>query len=39
MIAAERTELDQMLARRKVTDRVAEGVRAALDVDETTMRP
>ena len=39
MIATERTELDQLLARRKVSERVAEGVRAALDVDETTMRP
>ena len=39
VIATERTELDQLLARRKVSERVAEGVRAALDVDETTMRP
>ncbi len=39
VIAAERTELDQLVSRRKVTERVAGGVRAALDVDETTMRP
>jgi monovalent cation/hydrogen antiporter len=39
VIATERTELDQLLSRRKVSERVAEGVRAALDVDETTMRP
>ena len=39
MIATERTELDQLLARRKVSERVADGVRAALDIDETTMRP
>jgi monovalent cation/hydrogen antiporter len=39
VIASERTELDELVARRKVTERVADGVRAALDVDETTMRP
>jgi len=39
VIAAERAELDQLVARRKVTERVAGGVRTALDVDETTMRP
>jgi CPA1 family monovalent cation:H+ antiporter len=39
VIASERTELDQLIARRKVTEQVAGGVRAALDVDETTMRP
>jgi hypothetical protein len=39
VIATERTELDHLLARRKVSDRVADGVRAALDIDETTMRP
>jgi hypothetical protein len=39
VIATERTELDQLLARRKVTEPVADGVRAALDIDETTMRP
>jgi len=39
MIATERTELDQLLARRKVTEPVADGVRAALDIDEITMRP
>ena len=39
VIAAERAELDQLVARRKVTERVAGRVRTALDVDETTMRP
>ncbi len=39
VIASERTELDQLVARRKVSDRVAGGVRAALDVDGTTPRP
>lgn len=39
VIAAERAELDRWLARRKISSRVAEGVRAALDIDETTMRP
>jgi CPA1 family monovalent cation:H+ antiporter len=39
VIATERTELDLLLARRKVTEPVADGVRAALDIDETTMRP
>jgi len=39
VIAMERTELDHLLARRTVSDRVADGVRAALDIDETTMRP
>ena len=39
VIATERDELDQLLARRKVSEQVADGVRAALDVDETTMRP
>jgi CPA1 family monovalent cation:H+ antiporter len=43
VIASERSELDQLLVRRKVSERVAGGVRAALDVDvdvdETTMRP
>jgi NhaP-type Na+/H+ or K+/H+ antiporter len=39
LIAAERDELEQWLARRKITARVADGVRAALDIDETTMRP
>ena len=39
VIAAERDELDRMVARRKVTPPVADEVRAALDVDETTMRP
>ena len=39
VIDAERTELDRLLARRKISERVADGVRAALDVDETTMRP
>ncbi len=39
VIAVERDELDQWLARRKITTRVADEVRAALDIDETTMRP
>ncbi len=39
VIGAERTELDLLLARRKISERVADGVRGALDVDETTMRP
>jgi CPA1 family monovalent cation:H+ antiporter len=39
VITTERVELDQLLARRKVSERVAGEVRAALDVDETTMRP
>jgi Na+/H+ antiporter len=39
IIEAERTELDHLLARRKITKLVADEVRAALDVDETTMRP
>ena len=39
MIATERSELGHWLGRRKISGRVADGVRAALDVDETTMRP
>jgi len=39
VIAVERDELDRMVVRRKVTRQVAEEVRAALDIDETTMRP
>jgi len=39
VIASERSELDLLLARRKVSEQVADGVRAALDIDETTMRP
>jgi CPA1 family monovalent cation:H+ antiporter len=39
IIEAERTELDHLLARRKITKPVADEVRVALDVDETTMRP
>ncbi len=39
IITAEREELDGWLARKKITARVAEGVRAALDIDETTLRP
>ena len=38
-IATERAELDHLLARRRISERVAEGVRAGLDVDETTMGP
>ena len=39
VIATERIELGRLLARRKVSERVAGEVRAALDLDETTMRP
>jgi len=39
VIAAERDELDSMVTRRKVSRPVADEVRAALDIDETTMRP
>lgn len=39
VIATERTELDQRVARWKISERIADGVRAALDVDETTRRP
>jgi hypothetical protein len=39
VIATERAELELLLARRKVSEQVADGVRAALDIDETTMRP
>ena len=37
VIRAERTELDELVSRRKVSSRVAEGVRATLDVEETTL--
>ena len=39
VIAAERDELERMVSRRKVTRHVAAEVSAALDIDETTMRP
>jgi len=39
VIAVERDELDRMVSRRKISREVADEVRAALDVDETTMRP
>ncbi len=39
VIEVERDELEHLVARRKITTRVADGVRAALDIDETTMRP
>ena len=39
IIATERVELGHLLARRKVSERIAGEVRAALDLDETTMRP
>ena len=39
VINSERTELSRLVARRKVSERVADEVRAALDVDEITMRP
>jgi monovalent cation/hydrogen antiporter len=37
VIRAERTELDELVNRRKVTSRVADEVRATLDVEETTL--
>ena len=39
VIELERDELDRMVARRRVSQPVAADVRAALDIDETTMRP
>ena len=39
VIETERDELDRMVAHRKVSRPVAADVRAALDIDETTMRP
>ena len=39
VIETERDELDRMVARRRVSRPVAADVRAALDIDETTMRP
>jgi len=39
VIGAERTELDELVNRRKVPNRIAEWVRATLDVEETTLRP
>ena len=39
VIETERDELDRLVARRRVSRPVAADVRAALDVDETTMRP
>ncbi|HEY5097991.1 MAG TPA: Na+/H+ antiporter [Acidimicrobiales bacterium] len=39
VIDSERTELGRLVARRKVSERVADEVRAALDVDEITLRP
>jgi CPA1 family monovalent cation:H+ antiporter len=39
VIELERDELDRMVAHRRVSRPVAAEVRAALDVDETTMRP
>jgi CPA1 family monovalent cation:H+ antiporter len=39
VIGTERAELDHLLARRRISERVADEVRAALDLDETTMRP
>jgi CPA1 family monovalent cation:H+ antiporter len=39
VIETERDELDRMVAHRRVSRPVAAEVRAALDVDETTMRP
>ena len=39
VIAVERDELDRLVTRRTVSQQVAAEVRAALDIDETTMRP
>jgi CPA1 family monovalent cation:H+ antiporter len=39
VIGAERNELDGLLSRRKVSNRVADDVRTTLDVEETTLRP
>lgn len=39
VIDAERVELDQLLGRRKISQRVAANVRSLLDVDEISMRP
>ncbi len=39
VIELERDELDRMVVRRRVSQPVAADVRAALDIDETTMRP
>jgi monovalent cation/hydrogen antiporter len=39
VIAVERDELDRMVVHRLVSRPVADEVRAALDIDETTMRP
>jgi CPA1 family monovalent cation:H+ antiporter len=39
IIAVERDELDRQVAKRRISRQVADEVRAALDVDETTMRP
>ena len=39
VIETERDELDRMVAHRRVSRPVAADVRAALDIDETTMRP
>ena len=39
VIAVERDELDRMMVHRLVSRPVADEVRAALDIDETTMRP
>lgn len=39
VIAVERRELDRLVERRAVPDHVAADIRAALDIDETTMRP
>jgi len=39
VIAVERDELDRMVVHRLVSRPVADDVRAALDIDETTMRP
>ncbi len=38
IIGAERTELEELQSRRKVASRIAQEVRATLDVEETTLR-
>jgi hypothetical protein len=39
VIEAERAELGELVGRGRISQRVAERVRGALDVDETSMRP
>jgi hypothetical protein len=39
VIDTERAELSELVGRGRISQRVAERVRGALDVDETSMRP